>query len=140
MLVDEKEVEEFVVRARNGHEPGRRQCEVEHESRGEVEPTPHREIPGERRIDDERATGEHDADQSLRQRGAGERRRGDPHPQATRPRVGFRTLGNHECAEADGRKNDSPESSVTICAMTTCQTVVASASPAYAPSVTPPSA
>jgi hypothetical protein len=41
---------------------------------------------------------------------------------------------------ASARKNDSPESSVTICAMTTCQTVAASTSPAYAASVVPPSA
>ena len=57
VLVHEKEVEELVVLAGNGDEPGCREREIEDEARDKVQPSPHGEIARERRIDDERAAG-----------------------------------------------------------------------------------
>ena len=104
MLVHEKELEELVVLPGDGDEPGRRQREVEHEARGQVEPPPHREIARERGVDDERAARQHEADQSFRQRGSGERGRGEPHPKPTLALSRFLPLRDHGGAEAECEK------------------------------------
>ena len=108
MLVNKEEMEELVVRPCDGHEPGRRQREVEHNARRQVKAPPEGPIAGEHRIDDESATRQHDADQSLRQRRPGERGRGNPHPRPAGVRAGFRALGDEQRGKAQRQEEGEP--------------------------------
>jgi len=73
----------------------------------QVQPPPDGEVAGDERIEDERCAGNDDRRSGLRQRRAGHRRPGDPHPVAALARRRGRALREREGAEG-GRSGTRP--------------------------------
>ena len=109
MLLHEEEVEEFRIGALHEDEPGQRDREEQRDA-AQRERAPHdRQVALDRRVDDERKAGEHDADEPLRQDRASHGRPGERHRPRADARIGVRPMGGDEREERHRMKEGEPD-------------------------------